>query len=93
MVGVFQETVFAIDEISADRFRLPGIGPRRDSGNVDATAFQMHHGENVERHQSVSHPDFRSREIRCEDGVPVGLQERRPCWCSLSIRCGFEAER
>ena len=53
MLGVFQESVFAIGEIAADLFHPRGIRTWRDPGNVDATGFQMHHSENVERHQSV----------------------------------------
>jgi hypothetical protein len=74
MLGVFQESVFAIGEIAADLFHPRGIRTRRDPGNVDATGFQMHHGENVERHQSVPRPDFDSREVRGEDRISVGLQ-------------------
>ena len=63
-------------QVAADLFHPRGIRTRRDPGNVDATGFQMHHSENVERHQSVSRPDFDSREVRGKDRFPVGLQKR-----------------
>ena len=86
MTGVFQESVFAIGEIAADLFHPRGIRTWRDACDLHTACLQVHHGKHVERHQSVSRPDFRSREVRGKDGFPVGLQERGPRWCSLADR-------
>ena len=76
VAGVFQEPIFTVGQIAAGLFHPRGIRTRRDPGNVDATGFQMHHSENVERHQSVPRPDFDSREVRGEDRIPVSFQKR-----------------
>ena len=91
MTGAFEEAVFAIGEIAADLFHPRSIGTRRDACNVRTAGFQMPHGENVERDQSVSRPDFNSRDVRGKDRIPVRFQERGPRWCSLPIRCWFNA--
>lgn len=58
MAGVFQASMFAIVEITADLFHPPSIGARRDPGNVDTACLQVHHSEHIERDEPVPRPDF-----------------------------------
>ena len=76
MLGVFQESVFALGEIAADLFHPRGIRTWRDPGNVDATGFQMHHGENAERDQPAPRPHFDGREVCGKQRIPMSPQER-----------------
>ncbi len=91
VTGVLQEPVFTVSQVTAHLFHPRGIGTRCDACNVDTACLQMHDCEHIERDQSVPCPHFDRREIRDEDGIPVGFQERRPYWCSLSVGCWLNA--
>ena len=76
VMAMSQEAVFSVCQVPADLFHPRGIRAQRDPGNVHAACLQVHHRENVERHQSILCPDSDSREVRGKDRIPVGLQKR-----------------
>ena len=88
---IFQKPVFAVCQIAADLLQPRGIRIWCDARNVHTASFQMHDRKRRERDQSFPCPDFDSREVGGENGLPVSLQERGPCWCSLSVGCWFNA--
>ena len=78
MTGVLQEAILAVSQAAADLPHPHSIRARSESGDVHTSRLQMHHGENVEGHESAPCPDFHSGEVRGIDGIPMSLQERAP---------------
>ncbi len=76
MAGVLQKAILIVGQTAAHLRHPHGVGARCYPRDVHATGLQVHHGEDVERDETVSRPDFQSCEVCGKDGIPVSSQKR-----------------
>ena len=77
--------------------QLPGTllhegrrGMRRDARDLHAPCGQLHHHQDIVRHESVPRRNLHREEVRRREDFPVQLQELRPAHTALpTLRCGF----
>ena len=63
----------------------------RAACEVDLPRGNLHHEQQVVRHQSTSAQDLDRRELNRGQHVPIGLDEGRPRGLAFSIWCGLDA--
>ena len=70
VAGVFQESVFAVGEISGHLAAPFSVWTLSDPGDLDLSGFQTHDDQDVEGDQAVLGPYFHGGEVDGGDGVP-----------------------